>query len=299
MRPMWPIRSFLFVPGHRADWVAKAIRAEPEAVILDLEDSVPPPEKPLARSGLRNAIAELSAAGVFAFVRINPLAEGGADDVRACVGPGLAGIVLPKAASAAEIRNAHDELSYREGEAALPKGSVCILPLPETAVGLRDAFDVAKASPRVQGLVGVVGGTVGGDVARAIGYRPTSEGLEQLYVNSKTVLDSRAAGAAYPVGVVLGAKLDDLAATEALVRRAKDIGYSGVAVLHPSHVAIVNRIMRPSEAEIAYCEELLAAFAQAESRGQGAVRFRGAMVDYAMLAEARAVIAEGRGRKPR
>lgn len=85
---------------------------------------------------------------------------------------------------------------------------------------------------------------------------------------------------------------DDLAEVERLVRRARDIGYSGVAVMHPSHVAIAKAVFRPTVEEIGYFEGLLQAFAEAEKTGLGAVSYRGAMVDYAMLPLAQEVLAE-------
>ena len=293
---MWPIRSFLFVPSHRVGWVAKALKAAPQAVILDMEDAVPPAEKATARAMLAGSIAELHAAGTAAFVRINPLNDGGDSDVAACVAPGLDGVVLPKASSTAEIAELHDLLSYHEGRAGVPKGQVCILPLPETAEGIHDAYDLAIASDRVRGIFGTVGGPLVGDVARAAGFRPTMAGLEQLYMNSKLVLDSRAAGAVYPVALIMGTKIDDLAATEALCRRAKEIGYTGLIMLHPDHIAIADRVMRPTDEDIAYYDGMLAAFAEAEAKGQGAVLYRGLMVDYAMLPYAREIVAEGRRR---
>ena len=106
---MWPIRSALFVPAHRRDWVGKAIRVSPGAVVLDIEDSVPPQFKPQAMGYLKSEIGELRAAGVGAFVRIQPLYDGTEAEVEAAVTDGLTAIVLPKVASPDEIRRLHDE----------------------------------------------------------------------------------------------------------------------------------------------------------------------------------------------
>jgi citrate lyase subunit beta / citryl-CoA lyase len=106
------------------------------------------------------------------------------------------------------------------------------------------------------------------------------------------VLDSRAAGAMYPMAGVFGTPQDDLAAVERLIRKARDIGYSGVTVMHPSHVPIANAVYRPTEEEVAYFKGLLQAFEAAEKAGLGAVSYQGAMVDYAMLPLAREVLAE-------
>lgn len=289
---MWPIRSALFVPAHRRDWVGKAIRVKPGAAVLDIEDSVPPQFKPQAMAYLKEEIAELKAAGAGAFVRIQPLYDGSAAEVEAAVCDGLTAIVLPKVASADEIRSLADMLSYYEGKAGVERGAVGILPLPETAEGMYRAHDLAAASKRVRGIHGALSGPVSGDFARAFGFRATSDGVEQLYLGSKLVLDSRSAGAMYPMAGIFGTAQDDLPAVERLIRRARDLGYTGVAVMHPTHVPIANAVFRPTAEEVAYFEGLLKAFEEAEKAGLGAVAYQGAMVDYAMLPLAKEVLAE-------
>lgn len=289
---MWPIRSALFVPAHRRDWVGKAIRVSPHAAVLDIEDSVPPQNKPQAMAYLKEEIHELRDAGVGAFVRIQPLYDGTAGEIDAAVTDGLTAIVMPKVATPDEIRRVHDLLGYAEGRAGLPLGTVGILPLPETAQGMYDAYNLAKASPRVRGIHGAISGPVSGDFARAFGFRATTGGEEQLYLASKLVLDSRAAGAMYPIAGIFGTAASDLAAVEALIRKARDVGYSGVAVMHPTHVAIANAVYRPTAEEVAYFTGLLEAFEAAEKAGLGAVSYQGAMVDYAMLPLAKEVLAE-------
>lgn len=291
---MWPIRSALFVPAHRRDWVGKAIRVSPGAAVLDIEDSVPPTHKAQAMANLHGAIAELREAGVGAFVRVNPLHDGTEQEIAAAVTEGLTAIVLPKVANPGEIRRLHDLLSYAEGRAGVAHGSVGILPLPETAEGMRDAFELARASSRVRGIHGALSGPVSGDFARAFGFRATGSGVEQHYLASKLVLDSRAAGAMHPMAGIFGTPQNDLDAVERLVRQARDFGYSGVAVMHPSHVAVANAVYRPTPDEVAYFEGLLAAFEAAEKAGLGAVSYQGAMVDYAMLPLAHEVLAEAR-----
>lgn len=289
---MWPIRSALFVPAHRRDWVGKAIRVRPGAAVLDIEDSVPPQFKPQAMACLKEEIAELKAAGVGAFVRIQPLHERSSEEVAAAVTEGLTAIVLPKVASPDEIRRLADMLSYHEGRAGVAHGAVGILPLPETAEGMHCARDLALASSRVRGIHGALSGPVSGDFARAFGFRATADGIEQLFLASKLVLDSRAGGAMYPLAGIFGTAQDDLPAVERLIRRARDLGYTGVAVMHPTHVPIANAVFRPTPEEVAYFQGLLKAFEDAEKAGLGAVSYQGAMVDYAMLPLAREVLAE-------
>lgn len=291
---MWPIRSALFVPAHRRDWVAKALRVKPGAAVLDIEDSVPPQFKPQAMDFLKSEIAELRAANTGAFVRIQPVYDGTPNEIEAAVTEGLTAIVLPKVATPAEVQRVADMLSYFEGKANVAHGSTGILPLPETAEGMYAARDLARASPRVRGIFGALSGPVSGDFARAFGFRATSDGLEQAYLASKLVLDSRAGGAMYPLSGIFGTPADDLPAVERLIRRARDFGYTGAVVMHPTHVPIANAVYKPTAEEVAYFEGLLAAFEAAEKAGLGAVSYQGAMVDYAMLPLAREVLAEAK-----
>ena len=225
------------------------------------------------------------------------MSAGGVDDIYACVRPGLTGIILPKA-SVDDMRRADDALSYAEGKAGLRHGEVSIIALPETAEGVRNGYDIAKASQRVRGLLGGVG-VLEGDLAWSCGFRPTLEGHEQLYLQSKVILDSRAAGALYPVAAVFSPRLDDLATLEIMARRAKQLGFTGGAVIHPSHVKTINTIFRPTESEIAHYEGLIAALEDGHRKGHGAVQYKGAMVDLAMLPIARDVVVESRRHRPR
>lgn len=286
----------LFVPGHMPERVRKTLRFSPDAVVVDLEDSVPPNEKPRAREFMIENIAFLKAEGIPVVVRVNGMTEGARDDLAACVIPGLTSVMLPKADNTDEIAELHDLLSYREGLANIPHGHISILPIPETAKGLWSAHQLASASARVCGLLTAVGGPIAGDIARAAGIRPTVKGEEQAYLQSKIVLDSRAAGAHYPIAGIIGTPLNDLKMVEDLLWRAKAFGFSGAALIHPDHVKIANDVFRATPDEVAYFEGMLAAFEEAERSGKGAISYRGAMVDYAMLPTAREIINEARRR---
>lgn len=292
----WPLRSMLFVPGQKADWIRKAPRAKPDALILDLEDAVPPAEKATARPTVREGIGYCLGIGLPATVRINHPDEGGFEDIAAITTPGLVAVLLPKARTVAEVREVDRALCHAEGKAGMAMGTVGILVLPETAEGMRDASLLAAASARVKGLLGSFGGPVPADMARAFGFRPTYEGIEQYYLASKLVLDSRAAGAPYPLASLIGTRLDELDALRKMAVRARDFGFAGCVLIHPSHVALANAAFTPTEAEIAYAKGLTAAMAEAEAMGAGAITYQGAMIDYAMLPQANATLREARRR---
>ena len=286
----FPLRSMLYIPAHKLDWVRKVSRHSPDAVILDLEDAVSPAQKITARAAAREGIQILRDAGIAPLVRINAMEVGGGEDAAAVMTDGLCGIVQPKVRGAADVRELDVALSFAEGRAGLPLRSIAIIATPETASGLRNTYKIALASPRVTSLVGLVGGPVAGDFARAAGFRPTMEGSEQLYFASKTMLDCRAAGIEFPISALIGTRLDDLAAVRMLAERAKTLGYTGSMVIHPSHAAVVNAVFSPSEAEISDAVDLLDAMQRAEQAGDGAIAHRGQMVDYAMVDQAKATL---------
>jgi citrate lyase subunit beta/citryl-CoA lyase len=288
----WPIRTMLFIPAHKLDWVRKVGRYRPDAVVLDLEDAVPPALKKEARGHAREAIGLLRDQGIAAFVRINALDEGGAEDVPELAAPGFDGVMLPKANDVEQIRLLDRLLCHAEGKAGLPLDSVAIMPLPETAQGIWAARDLAAASTRCRGIIGVISGPVSGDVARAVGFRPSMEGSEQLYVASKMVLDSRAGGAPYPMASLIGTALDDLESVRTLAGRAKAFGYSGAVLIHPTHVAVAAEVFAPTADEVAYYRGMIEAMREGQARGDGAVSYRGMMVDYAMLPLAQEIVAE-------
>lgn len=296
--PDWPYRSLLFTPGHRLEWIRKAPRYRPDAVILDLEDAVPPHEKAAARDTTREGIGLLAAAGIAPFVRINT--DTLADDVLGVVAQGLKAICIPKLDNVQQVRALADALSYAEGRAGLAHGSVDIVAIPETAAGLCDVRQLAAASPRVKSVMAAINDRPGedvvfqGDTALAAGFLPTREGLEQVYLTSKVCLESRAGGAPYPVGAVIGTDLADPEAARRIALRLKATGFTGGVCIHPSHVAIANEVFGPSPQEVAFHAGVLQAMREAEAKGLWAVNYRGIMIDRANVAIAERVLALAR-----
>ncbi|MBW8820108.1 MAG: HpcH/HpaI aldolase/citrate lyase family protein, partial [Streptomyces sp.] len=235
-----PLRSLLFVPGSRTDWLPKARVAGADAAILDLEDAVPAAGKLAARAKVADALAQAATepaghAGRMAlFVRVNPL-DGwtGAEELRAVVRPGLAGVVLPKVGSAQDVRLADRLLGWCEREQGLPPGRVALVPLLETARGLREAYDIARAASRIAYLGALT--APGGDVERAVGYRWSPEGTETLPLRSRVLLDARAAGVPHPVSG-LWTRITDLPGLRAFAEQNRSLGYEGMMAIHPSHV---------------------------------------------------------------
>ncbi len=281
-RPARCLRSFLFVPGNRPAWMAKAAKYGADALIFDLEDSVPIPEKVAARAFVADAIDELSGWSGGRFVRVNPWRTGLlVSDLLAVVRPGLTGVLLPKPEDESEVA----ALDLLLGELELERGlnGIEIIPILETPRALYRVFQICAVSQRVLRVTGVGGSDItGGDLTRALGVPMEGDVLtEMLHLNSRGILEARAAG----VKEILNGSTSDLANMDkvrSVALQAKRMAATGTMVIHPSHIAIVNEVFSPSAEEIAGAGDLLRAMADAiANSATAASTHNGRMVDYA------------------
>ncbi|MGE3846471.1 MAG: CoA ester lyase [Gammaproteobacteria bacterium] len=283
------VRSSLFVPGHKPEWVPKAQAAGADELILDLEDAVPDSHKTAARPLVRESVRQLAAAGQYCSVRINGYATGRTlDDLDGIMCAELRAVMLPKVEKVQDLQILDGMLAQLEQRHGVPLGTVKTTLLLETAGAMRNAYHIAVANPRVHQLVLAAG--PGGDAARAVGYQWTKGGEETLFLRSHAVLDARAAGVPYPMTSSWW-DIRDLDGLRADALRNRRLGMRGMCVMHPTHVPIVNEIFSPSADEVAHARGVLAAMAAGEAEGRAAVIYEGDMVDYAMVATARELIA--------
>lgn len=283
-----PLRSELFVPGNKEEWMRKAPRYGADALILDLEDSVPPEGKAEARLLVKRMLSELGPAGQTLIVRVNRLETGlMGDDLESVTCPHLYAVMLPKVQSPEEVAEVDVLLKFFERRSGMAEGKVFIDPALETAPGIRRAYEIATASSRVAHM-GASGGK-GGDTARSIGFQWTPGGMETLFLRSKVLLDSRAAGVPYPV---TGGWMDihDLDGLRAAAQQAKSLGYTGMHLIHPSHVPVVNEVFTPTREEIAQWQGLVEAMEHRRGQGGAAVTYQGDMVDIAHEETARTML---------
>jgi len=284
---MRPIRSFLFVPGHREPWVARAASHGADAVILDLEDSVPAEHKAAARALVASRIGALADAGQRVYVRINRSpAMYDFEDVMAVARPGLEGLVLSKPGGPEDMHVAAAIAGEAELRNGLALGSIALAPTLETARSMQLCWEIAQ-HPRVNAVCGA--SAKNGDSARALGIDWSPEGTETLYLWQRTVMAARAAGKLAIGG--LWQDVHDLEGLAAYARRNRAHGFSGEMVLHPANVAVVNRAYTPSEAELRYFRGMIAAYEEATARGIGAVIYEGDHIDLAHVQTARQAVA--------
>lgn len=268
--PVW--RSLLYVPANNSRFIDKAHRRGADGVILDLEDSVPPASRDAARRVLAESVAGVGRDGADVLVRINP--DGGereADLDAACV-PQVTALVVPKAESAAAIRELSRKVSALEASRRLEPGTIRFFVLIETPTGFFEANRIAAADPRVVAL------SLGSeDFALETGMTPEPENL--LMPKQWTLLAARAAGIV-PLGLVGSiADYSNLDAMKTVALRSRALGFEGASCIHPSVVPVLNEAFTPSAADVAVAERMVAAYDDAVNAGSGAIEFDGKMID--------------------
>lgn len=278
-------RSLLFVPAHVEKMLDKALGLPLDATILDLEDAVPPARKAAARDGARGYVARRPG---HAFVRINPLTSRasfttacGADDLAAVVTPGLRGVVFPKLETPEDLEAIDEALAEAERRAGLAEGGVELYSILETARGVLEAPAVARVTIRRPHRLCFGAG----DFTRDIGVEWSREERESFTARSMIVLASRAAGLPSPIDTVF-VDFNDPDGLAASTRAAKELGFRGKFVIHPSQVAIVNDVFTPTADEVSWARRVMEGLAAAEREGLGAFVVDGRMVDYPIVERA-------------
>jgi citrate lyase subunit beta/citryl-CoA lyase len=279
---MQPLRSFLFAPGNHARRVEKALSLDADAVILDLEDAVATAEKRATRDAVIAALVRPRRA--LLYVRVNAVdTEFCYGDLAAVVRPGLDGIILPKVESAAAIATADWLLAQLEREQGLMPRTIDLVPIIETARGLNQIDAILAVGARVKRVA-----FGAGDFTLDVNMAWSRGEAELAYARAKIVTASRAAGIEAPFDTVW-VDLADEEGLEASARTALGFGFQGKMCIHPNQIAVVNRVFTPSEAEIAFAERVVAAFARAEAEGSAAIQLDGKFIDYPILYRAQRV----------
>lgn len=282
-----PVRSFLFVPGNKESWIEKSVTSGADALILDLEDSVPPAEKAEARDIVAGKIDWLHGQGQRTYVRINRSPHlYDYEDLMAVCRPGVEGIFISKPYGYEDAVTASSMITEAESRNGVALGSIGLIPLLETAMALQDAFKIASV-PRVTAIVGA--SCKNADVARALNTVWSPGGRESLYVKSRVVMAARAAGKR-PIGGVWQ-QIRDLDGLREAALRDRALGMDGELVLHPTNAAIINEVYSPSEDEVAYYRGMIEALEVAQAQGRASAVYDGEHIDIAHVKTAQDILA--------
>jgi citrate lyase subunit beta/citryl-CoA lyase len=283
--PNW--RSLLFVPIIREKFVASAHTRGADAIILDLEDSVPEEEKQRGRDLIASAAKEVGRAGAEVLVRINRPWQQAFRDIEAAVSAPVTALMCPKVESPEHLGVIAELLDVLERQRGMPLGHTKLVALIETAAAYFRAREIALATPRLVAL------SLGAeDFAASVGMEPLGETLE---MPKQTVIIAARAAGILPLGFMgTVADFKDLDAFRAVVRRSRRFGFAAASCIHPSQLAILNEEYGVSPAETERARRLIAAYEAALAQGVGAVAFEGKMIDVPVVERARALLARAR-----
>jgi citrate lyase subunit beta/citryl-CoA lyase len=283
-------RSLLFTPATSPRRVEKAFACGADGVIVDLEDAVAVSEKPQARKQAAELLAHRRE--VAAYIRVNALSTPFCfEDFPVAVASAAVGIVLPKVESVDDVAIAGWMLTQLEAAHGKPAGSIELMPIVETARGMAAAHAIAAACKRLGRVRRLFYGAV--DFALDLDVDLADEAGAMAQARFAIALACRAADLEGPMDTVF-VTIADPEGLRASAQRARAMGFTGKACIHPAQIEVVNAAFTPTQSELARAQEIVTAFAAAEAAGAASVSVGGAMVDYPVVLKARRVLASAR-----
>jgi citrate lyase subunit beta/citryl-CoA lyase len=279
--PVW--RSLMYVPANVPRFVAKSAGAGADAVVLDLEDSVPPPEKVAARERLQESIPIARGGGSQVLVRINQPLRQAVPDIEAALAAGADGILVTKCLGAQHMQLIAELVAAGEAR----PGATRLIGMIETAGALDEMAAIAGADPRVAALL--LGGE---DLATELNCVPDEEAM--LPLKQRMVVAAAQAGR-LAIGLPSTiADYGDIEGVRANARRARRLGFAGATCIHPKLVPAINEAFTPTQAETDAAQRMLDAEQAALAEGRGSFTVDGRMVDEPVLRRARRLLAIAR-----
>ncbi len=275
-----PRRSVLYMPGSKPRALEKARNLSADSLILDLEDAVPPAEKPAARETVALALARGGYGAREIVIRINGLdTDWGSDDLAVAMACHPDAILIPKVETAAQVQDIQARMTAANADPA-----TAIWAMMETPLAMLNAAQIAASTPRLRCLVM---GT--NDLIKELGARhlpgraPVATGL------GLCLLAARAHGLAIVDGVYNAFKDDE--GLRAECQQGLDMGMDGKTLIHPAQIAVANQVFAPTEDEIATAQRQVDAFAAVQAAGQAVAVVDGKIVENLHVETAKALLA--------
>jgi citrate lyase subunit beta / citryl-CoA lyase len=276
-------RTRLYLPGNNPDLMLNAGLFGADEIILDLEDSVAPAEKDSARVLVRNTLMAVDFGEAEKLVRINPLETPyGRADIEMVVPAAPDMLLIPKCNEAKDIADVEALVSAVEKKYSF-KHKILFMPLIETARGVLNAYEIAKASDRV---VAMCWGAE--DLSADLGVERTKEGRESFVSRGLVILAARAAGV-QPLDTVFS----DIRDTAGLIESTKEaiaLGFEGKGVIHPGQIEPIHKVFAPTPERIEYAQKVIAAIEKARAKGSGVAALGSKMIDAPIEARARKIL---------
>jgi len=281
-------RSRLYLPGSEPKYFINAGLHGPDAIILDLEDSVHHAEKDAARILVRNTLRSVDFGGCERMVRINQLPLG-LEDLAEVIPEQPDLVLVPKvehSAQIAEVDRVIDELKLRHGISR----AIWLMPILESALGIENAFAIAAASSNVAAL------TIGlEDYTADLNVTKTADGRESLYARTRLVNAARAVGI-QAIDSVFG-DVGDLEALREWAENSRALGFEGMGCIHPLQIPVIHAAFAPSQTEIEKAQRIVAAFEEAQQCGLGVVTLGSKMIDPPVVQRAQKLVARAKRMK--
>ena len=282
--PFINCRSWLFAPASNPKLLYNAPVYKPDAIVFDLEDAVALKEQEDARELLIEAFKSINYGNIPIFARINSIKTPfGFDDIKYLVEAGIRNLRVPMCDTPEEIKEIDDFLSEIESKNNIEKGAIVIAAALETPIGEHNAYAIATASSRVIGI------SLGAeDFTRCLGIERSKDEEELLYAREKIVVEAHAAGVACVDGVYT--KIDDLEGFQIQCERARNLGFTGKACIHPSQIPYLHKAYMPKEEEIEYSLKVLEVSKKTNIEAGGVIQLNGKMIDVPIIEKAQKII---------
>jgi citrate lyase subunit beta/citryl-CoA lyase len=274
-------RSRLYLPGSEPKYFINAALHGPDAVILDLEDSVHPAEKDAARILVRNALRAVDFGQCERMVRINQLPLG-LEDLAEIVPEAPDLVLLPKAERPEQVAETDRMIGELKNRYGITR-PIWLMPILESALGIENAFAIAGASKNLVALsLGLE------DYTADLGVTKTVEGGETLYARTRLVNAARAAGVQAIDSVF--SDVGDMSGLRGWAQNSRALGFEGMGCIHPGQIPVIHEAFAPSAAEIEKAQKIVAAFEEAQQRGLGVVSLGSKMIDPPVVQRAQKLV---------
>lgn len=294
-------RSLIFIPGNNQRFLEKSKTINSDIICFDLEDSVPLEEKETARSLVSKTINDFSKSDgshgkTLVSVRINaPDSELAANDLKKIIMDGIDAIVIPKVETDRQIAGISNIIKTLEKENDVPNGSIKLIPSIESALGVVNAYSIAKSDPRVSSLVFGVFDYLhdmkidSNDDEVLTGY---------LYGRAKVPVDARAAGVDSIDSI--WQNINDMDGLERDLVFGKKLGYTGKCIIHPSQINLAHKVFAPTQQDIQWAKKVVSILDESVMDGKtkgttattkiGAVNLEGKMIDAVHYKQAKRIL---------
>ena len=281
-------RALLYMPGDSKRKIHRGASSGVDVIVMDLEDGVAPSERRKARDTIRNCLHEVDFGRSESLVRVNPMGDPDhEEDIRAVLSQRIDGIVLPKVECVQQLIQLNEQLLLHETISGIPRHSMVVLAILETALGLARLAEIASyagEAPRFQGLIfGAL------DYIASLGGQTTESGKESFYARSAVILHAKAHGlqavdTVYPAYKDLEGLLKD-------TQRGIEMGYTGKQIIHPAQIEPVQTAYSPTAEQVKRAQQIVSAYEERAKAGIGAFALDGQMVDMPVIKEAMALLA--------